>query len=147
MEGMMKKFLKSGLAMTAALLLATGTAHAQEASKRDAIYYNVVLVDFKPGKTGAALKIIKDYFQKASDMAGTAKPVQHGMMTGNWDMMLIWTMEGGMADAEWVNSPRDLKWITALAELTGSQEKAMAKWQEYQSLVAKTTSAYSYVEN
>ena len=106
----------------------------------DAAYIQATAVKFKPGKRERAMEIIAEYFVPASEKAGLAGPhlVLH-MQTGRWDMVIIWNMEGGMADLEWYRSEDDIKWLAALAEIAGGEKKGEALWQEYIGSVADST--------
>ena len=106
----------------------------------DAKYVEATAVKFKPGTRERAMEIIAEYFSPASVKAGVSEPlmVLH-MQTGRWDMVVIWGLEGGMADLEWYRSPEDIKWFAALSELAGGEDKASALWDEYVSSVADST--------
>ena len=131
-----------GAALTLAL-----TAMAQDdeggpvTQGEDAKYIEATAVKFKAGKRERAMEIISEYFAPAGEKAGVPPPlmVLH-MQTGRWDMVIIWGLEGGMADLEWYRSPNDIKWFAALAEMAGGEEEAGAIWQEYISSVANSTS-------
>ncbi len=106
----------------------------------DAAYIQATAVKFKPGKRERAMELIAEYFVPASEKAGLAGPhlVLH-MQTGRWDMVIIWDMEGGMADLEWYRTEDDIKWLAALAEIAGGEEEGNAIWQEYIGSVANST--------
>ena len=141
---MKKVTMKIAVGLAMASVLAFTPAQAEENKKRDADYQRILLIDFKPGHKGAAMKIIKNYFQKASMKVGSTMPITHHMMTGPWDMMLVWPMKHGMASTEWTSTAEGKKWNAAMAELAGGKEKAAAKWKEYQSHIARSSSAFSY---
>jgi hypothetical protein len=103
-------------------------------------WHNVVLVDFKPGKTGRAMEIIDDHFTPASEQAGTQVPRMMELQTGPWDVMLIWTMEEGPSEMTWEISPEGLRFQEALVEVVGSEEDVEEIWDEYYSLVDRSTS-------
>ena len=107
----------------------------------DAAYVTATAVKFKPGKRERAMELIAEYFMPASDKAGLPGPkmVLH-MQTGRWDMVVIWDMEGGMADLEWYRSAEDIKWFAALSEIAGGEEEAGALWDEYISSVSDSVS-------
>jgi hypothetical protein len=103
----------------------------------DAQYDQVVFIKFKPGKRERAMQIIDEYFVPASEKAGTSEPiyVEH-FQTGEWDMLLVWHLQGGTADLKWYRSADDIKWFNALAELNGGQEAAQKLWDEFSSAIA-----------
>lgn len=109
---------------------------------------DVIHVDFKPGQREAAMTIIDDYFIKATEVAGLPGPVVSiHFDTGKWDAIWAWVMPGGYEDLMWYRSPDDIKWFAALAEITGSEEAAQAKWEEYISKVASAYREVAHVHN
>lgn len=133
------------LAILAVLLVLPGRLAAQEDQQpvkwTGVEWYNVVNIDFAPGKTSDALKIIREHFMKASDAAGTPKPTMILMdVTGPWDMTVIWKMKDGPASMEWRRSPDNIKWWAALVKQEGSEDAANKLTEEYGSYVARSSS-------
>ena len=129
------------LAVAAALTMFAVPASAQDdegpiTQGEDAKYVTITHVKFKSGKRERAMEIIADHFVKATEAAGTPGPlgVIH-FQSGEWDMLAVWRLEGGMADLEWYRSPDNIKWWAALVEQEGGEEAAGALMAEYQSLV------------
>ena len=108
--------------------------------RENARYLNIVLVDIKAGKRGRAEEIIDTYFAKASDAAGTPKPVLVHLQTGEWDFLTAWTMHDGPVSLTYTATPNGKKWWAAMVELAGGEEQANAIRDEYSSLVARSTS-------
>jgi hypothetical protein len=109
-------------------------------------WYEVVLVNFKPGKVGDAKKIIEKY-KEAGETAGTTPPEEYWFLTGTHDMMLIWEMEGGPSELEWKYSPESVKWWKAFVEQEGSEEAASELSEEYSSLIASSTRHFVRKDN
>ena len=133
------------VAAASAILLMSAAASAQDDDNgpmtqgEDAKYVSVSYVDFKPGHRERAIEIINEYFVPAADNAGVSHPmVGLHMQTGDWDMIVVWEMEGGMADMEWYRSPEDIKWYESFVELVGGQEEADKIMKEYQDALAST---------
>jgi len=104
-------------------------------------WYRLVHVDYKPGKTDDALKLIREHFAPAGAAAGTPAPVMSLVHeSGPWNATWIWLLSGGPADLEWDVSPNNLKWMAALAEQEGGMEKAQQQLSQYNDLVASSTS-------
>jgi len=116
-----------------------GQMEEPEPTKHDATWHSLVLVDFKPGKTGDAKKIIEKY-QSAAKSAGTDQPQQYWFSTGKYDMMLIWDMPNGPSDLEWDWSPRGVAWYNAMVKQEGSAEAVQMLQDDYSKLVAGSTS-------
>lgn len=138
------KALKWGkaLAVAAAFTMFAVPASAQDddggpmTQGDDAKYVEVVFIKYKPGKRERAIEIIAEHFVKATEASGTPDPlgVIH-MQTGEWDSMVVWSLEGGMADLEWYRSEDNVKWWAALVEQEGGEEAAGELMAEYQSLI------------
>lgn len=121
------------------LLLPNDLTAQDAAPKRleNAEWKNIVHVKFHPGKRGRAIEIIKDHFFKAAEKAGTSSPeMMIEYSTGEWDLMLVWHMKGGIEDMTWQLSPDNIAWRKALNELEGGAEQGTALYQEYLSLIA-----------
>ncbi|MDX1373013.1 MAG: hypothetical protein R3321_11115, partial [Nitrososphaeraceae archaeon] len=66
----------------------------------------IVYIKYEPGKFGEAMKIVKDYYMEAGKKAGTPSPeMMLEMKSGEWDLMIVWHMKGGIADMDWEVSP------------------------------------------
>jgi len=130
------------LAVAAAFAMFAVPASAQDddggpiTQGEDAKYVTVTHVKFKPGKRERAMEIIAEHFVKATEAAGTPGPlgVIH-YQSGEWDMLAVWRLEGGMADLEWYRSADNIKWFAALAEQEGGEDAAGALLDEYRGLV------------
>ena len=104
----------------------------------DPQWRSVIMIKFHSGKMGRAMELV-DEFQKVTEKAGTPSPeLAVRMATGEWDMMVIWRMEGGISDMDWDTSPNNIKWRKAAIEHFGSEEKMKAAWAEYRSLIMES---------
>ena len=124
-------------------LIATSAVWAQNEVKpakfENVTWHRVVLVDFKPGKVGRAKEIIKTY-KAAGNAAGLKNPQSYWLMSGEYDMMTVWTMEGGLSDMEWDVSPDGIKWRAEMVKKLGSEEAVRKLQQEFQDLQLSSTS-------
>lgn len=135
----MKKIL-TGLSFLLALSLSTAAQDAPKASKFEKVsYHHLVKIDFVPGSWGRVQEILKAYVESGK-AAGVKGPETFWLMTGDYDVIFVWELEGGTSDLEWDWSPNDLKWWSALVKLQGSEEKAKELQKEWASLIAKSTS-------
>lgn len=132
---------KIAFIVAAAFMATTIFAQSEEPApkKHNASWHTLVFVDFKPGKTDEAKKIIAK-FASAGATAGTPGPQQYWFVTGSHDMMLIWDLEGGPSDLEWSWSPNGVKWWNAFVEQEGSEEAAKKLQSKYSSMIASTKS-------
>lgn len=139
----MRKITSIAAAIALATIPASASAFQDEEGptiRENVDYLNIIMVDIKPGKRGRAEEIIRDYFRKASENAGTRRPYMVHLQTGSWDFIVAWDMEDGPAELTYTSNPDGSKWFAALAELAGGEEQAQALWDEYQSLIARSTS-------
>lgn len=134
-----------------AFLIAPTDIIAQEATPKrmeGVAWKNIVHVKFHAGKRGKAIGMIKDYFMKAADEAGTNKPeMMIEYATGEWDLALVWHMKGGVEDMTWETSPDNIAWRKALSDMVGGPEKADELYQEYLGLISAGKSEIGMVKN
>lgn len=127
------------LALLLILPLLAREGRAQEAPQaqryENVTWHRIDYVRYEPGSQGRALEIIRDYFIPAAEQAGLTAPMLVEMTTGEWDVMTIWTLDGGVSDLEWEVSPEGVAFQQAMAELHGA-DRARALGEEYESLVA-----------
>ncbi len=57
------------------------------------------------------------------------------MTTGDYDLLVIWHMKGGINDMTWDTSPDNIAWRSALDELSGGKEKAQKIIEQYRSYI------------
>ncbi len=130
------------ITLVAFLFLATSISLAQEELKpekhKDVSWHNVVKIDFKPGKAARAKEIIK-VFEAAGTEAGTPGPERFWFVSGEYDLMLIWTMKDGPSVMEWRRTENSIKWRKAMIKKLGSEEKYEELREEYSSLISSST--------
>lgn len=101
---------------------------------------SVEMLQFKHDKMDRVREIIKTYFIKAAERAGSRQPSMIlDLATGEWNMMLVWDMKEGLDEMNWQIRPDDIKWIAALNEIAGSADKAKTILDEWSSLVVRST--------
>lgn len=122
-------------------VLGTLTAQDMEPKKYDdPQWYNIVYVDYLPGKYDQAMKIIEEYFQPAAKQAGTNTPkMLVELNSGPYDVMVVWHMKDGLEGMNWEVSPDNIKWRSALNNISGGADKASEILQEYQSCIASSS--------
>ena len=132
------------------LFLGSSVVFAQEDVKptkhENVTWCNVVLVNYKPGQASRAKEIMKQY-KAAGDAVNLKGPARYWMETGEYDLMLDWTMEGGPSDLEWDRSPNGIKWRAEMIKQLGSEEALNKLRQEYSSLVSNSTNYICRKEN
>ena len=117
-------------------------AQAQEGKKFDNPQWKTIeMLEFKHDKMDRVREIIKDYFIKAANKAGSRQPAMiMQSATGEWSLIVIWDMKGGLDEMNWETNPDDAKWMTAMTEIAGGADKAKAILDEWSSLVVRSTS-------
>jgi hypothetical protein len=100
----------------------------------------IEMIKFKEGKAARGNEIIKNYFLAACQKSNTPAPALIDIITGDWDLLAIWNMEGGIEEMNWVTSPNDIKWMKAISDIAGSADKAKSIIDEFSSIIDRKTS-------
>jgi hypothetical protein len=118
-------------------ILSTADAQEIKAKKFDNPQWKTVsFIKFKSGKADRAREIIRNYYEKAAQKASVPSPVMAlDMVTGEWDLMVVWDMKGGIEEMNWEVSPDNVKWMGALNEIAGGGDKAKAILDEFSGLI------------
>ena len=146
------KNLISGILFICMIAVAAVSGYAQDSEVPKAkklenhSWHQVVMIKFKPGTMSDAKKIIKDHFMKAGITSKLPGPQMMDFKTGEWDMMMVWTMNG-IEDMDWEITPDDEKWWAAMIKQEGSMDKAMAVMKKYLGMVERSTSYLAISEN
>ena len=146
----MRKFASIAAAIALAAIPAAASADGHEEGptiRENVDYLDIIMIDIRPGKRGRAEEIIDDYFSKASKASGTPEPYLVHLQTGSWDFLVAWDMADGPAELTYTSNPDGAKWFAALTELAGGEEEAQALWDEYQSLIARSTRMIGHHHN
>ncbi len=141
----MKKLNLLGILL---VLISTGAWAQNEvkASKFENVSWNqIVMIKFAPGKMDRAKEIIKIY-DDAGKAAKTQGPEKYWMATGDYDLMVIWKLDGGPSDLEWQISPDDVKWMAEMVKSQGSDENVQKLQVEFSGLINNSNSYLSRKE-
>lgn len=103
-------------------------------------WVRIAYVKFKPMMKDKAKSIINDYFMKAGQNSGGLEPTSYDLASGEYDMIVIFPLEKGIETLNYEMTEDDIKWMSEMSKLTGGQDKAMAKMQEFYSYVSKMDS-------
>ncbi len=141
----MKKLLLYATMIFFCNLLTTTLVQAQQEMKAKKFdnpeWKRIVFIKFKADKVGRAKEIIQNYYAKAGQKAALPGPsMVVDLMTGEWDMMVVWDMKGGIEEMNWETSPNDVKWMTAMNDIAGGADKAKVIMDEFSSLITRETS-------
>lgn len=101
-------------------------------------WYMVEELDFHAGKQDRAAAMVREYFAPASAASGSPMPQIFVHSTGPWDWTLMWQLEGGITDLEWVMSPDNIRWMQAFSEAVGGMDEAQKLLDEFRGLVARS---------
>ncbi|MDZ7683389.1 MAG: hypothetical protein U5J63_17190 [Fodinibius sp.] len=105
----MKSNLTGILSLCIMLMFSTVTFAQDEMPKAQKMkghtWHQVVMVKYKPGTISEAMKIINNHFMKAGIESETPGPKVMQFKTGEWDMMMVWTMDT-ISDMDWEVSAR-----------------------------------------
>lgn len=106
----------------------------------DPQWYNIVYVDYLPGKYSKAMNIIDTYFRPATDQANTNAPkMLIELNSGPYDVMVVWHMKDGLEGMNWEVSPDNIKWRSALNSIAGGADKAGEILQDYEACIASSS--------
>ena len=147
----MKTILNLFLLIGLSIMLSSSAVEAQDAMKPKKFdnpqWKNVILIDYKPGMMNKARDLIRNYHAKASEIAGTPGPETLMILeSGEYDMMAIWGMSGGISDMDWDISPNNIKWRKAMNELAGGADEALKIMQQYSSCINRTTNYLARID-
>ena len=131
------------LPLTATPLHADAHMEAPQVAAKD--WYSVVFIKFKPGKMGEAMELISA-FQAVDEALGREGPIAMHMDTGEWDMMVAFKMEDGIAAMGWESNPRNEEWNAELARQLGGEEAAAAHWAKYLATIARSESHIAHID-
>lgn len=132
----MRSLTTATLATVAAFLLLPGPLAAQEGmepEKHEGPWYEIVHVDFRPGKADDAFELIREQFwpvEEANDEL-SSPILQLVHETGEWDATWIWKLEEGPGEFAWKTSPDQIVYQKAL----GGEKKAGKIFERYDSYV------------
>lgn len=122
----------------------TAQEEPQAQKHEDVTWYEIVHVDFEPGKTDDALELIKEHYIPAAGEAGNPGPemvLQH--QTGSWDLTLVWKLDRGPSVFEWETTPEGAAFQKALLEMVG-EEKMQEISETYQSYIDRSELTITY---
>ena len=129
--------------LTATPAIADNHAEAPELAKKD--WYQVVFIKFHEGKQEEAMKLI-EAFVAVDEALAREGPIAMHMDTGEWDMMVAFKMEDGIAQMGWASNPRNDEWNAELARQLGGEDKAAEHWQKYMATVADSRAEVAHVD-
>jgi hypothetical protein len=119
-----------------AVLPVAAEEEVPQAKKHDSLeWYYLVHVQFEPGKTDEAVKMIKEHFMPSAEAAGVKMPKFFMCNSGKWDMVYLYHLDTGITELEWKISPSDAKWLAAFAEQEGGMEAAEEVFAKYDALI------------
>ena len=101
------------------------------------VYYYSVFSKFKPGKTKQAREFIYERFWSVDKVIGR-KPLAFELLTGPWDHLVFFRLEGGLADAEIANTTQLKKWRAQFEKQEGGAEKADLAQKTFDTMVDET---------
>ena len=120
-------------------------AQGGEPVVRDANYHVLQYVKLKPGTKARAVEIFRDTMHKADELAGTNdEQMALVFMTGEWDVVIATSIGSNLDRLEYSSDPEQAKWGTALAQVAGGPDKAMALMNELRGYIINESWQYAY---
>ncbi len=139
----MIRTLTRGIAAASLMLVAAPTI-AQEEPEQARTTYELRFIDLSPGSEGAFLERLDKYFNPAREAAGMQPAQVHFLHNGDYDLLLVLDMPGGMGTFDTHAPATGLAFRAALLELAGSEEALEKLNKDGSDLVSKTKSIYSH---
>lgn len=140
---MKKNFLRAISLAAISLSMVFSAAYAEEdlpkATKyENGVWYEIMLVKFKPGKEWAANEFIDKHWAVVDGKIGR-NVVGYDFEFGKWDQLVFFPMSGPEAVA-WEMTPGEEKWFASFVEHAGGLEQAYKLMAEWDELVDETES-------
>ena len=144
-----KLTLTALLALTAfgvpAATLVGASAAAQVAEQEQArTTYRIEFLKLKPGSDQRWMEMGEKYFAPATTAAGLDQPQIHWLMSGQWDIMMVFKLPRGMATLDSHNPPERTAFRKALVKIAGSEEAAKKIMDEDDAMTADSMVVYSH---
>lgn len=125
--------------------LLPATAQAQATGQEQArTTYRIEFLKLKPGATERWTELGEKYFAPATKEAGMDLPDVHWLMSGRWDVMMVFKMKRGMGMLDSHNPPERVAFRKAMAKVAGSEEAAKKIFKEEGEMVADSMVIYSH---
>ena len=124
------------LALPAALTAQEQEEEMPQPERYDTSWYEIVHVDYKPGKADEAFELVREHYiatEEEADLPGPEMELIH--TTGQWDATYIWHLDDGPSDLTWKTSPEEIEFMQAFREHAGGDEEAQEIMERYQSYV------------
>lgn len=69
---------------------------------------------------------------KACEKSGSQMPsLLTEIVSGEWDMILVWNIKEGIEEMNWQVSPNDVKWMKGINEITGGVSQTKQLWMSF----------------
>ncbi|KUO51392.1 MAG: hypothetical protein APF82_11170 [Sphingomonadales bacterium BRH_c42] len=118
-------------------------AAAQEAEEPRTTY-RIEYLKLKPGSEQRWIELGEKYYGPATDAAGQKHPAIHWLMSGPWDIMMVFELPRGMAMLDSHNPPERTAWEAAFQKVAGSKEAAEKLMAETSTIETDTMVVYSH---
>ncbi|MBS7670519.1 hypothetical protein [Croceicoccus gelatinilyticus] len=134
------KLMKTAVLATVTLGLSV-SAHAQVEMKEDPgrSAYRILYLEIEDGKWDRFEEIAKIMNEISVEAGQKPATIMH-MNSGDWPVMVMIPMEGGMAEMDYSISPTGAAWRNAGIKKLGSKEELEALDKEMGELIASSTS-------
>src|SRR3546814_2563774 len=98
-------------------------ASAQETEEARTTY-RIEYLKLKPGMEQRWIEMGEKYYGPATKAAGQKQPTIHWLMSGPWDIMMVFELPRGLATLDSHNPPERTTWEAAFQKVAGSEEAA-----------------------
>ncbi len=135
---------KIALGLAAATTFAFAVPAIAQDEEEPRTTYEIRFVDIAPGKQQEWFELAQKHFMPAREAAGLPPVSIHWLMTGDYDIMMLMPMPGGMATMDTHNPADGQAMWKALVAQEGSEDAVNALFAKASELTLKSKSLYSH---
>ena len=135
---------KLALGLAAATTFALAVPAVAQDEEQPRTTYRIEYIKLADGKERRWAELGEKYFAPAAKAAGLPAAQVHYLMTGPWDIMMIFTMPRGMASLDTHASPERKAFWEALVKIAGSKEEAQKLIDESDAIETESMRAFSH---
>lgn len=138
---MFRKLTIGFAAASMAFLAVPATAQEAEEARTT---YRIEYLKLKPGMEQRWIEMGEKYYGPATEAAGQKHPTIHWLMSGPWDIMMVFELPRGMAMLDSHNPPERTAWEAAFEKVAGSKEAAEKLVAEANTIETDSLVVYSH---
>jgi len=135
---------KLAIGLAAATTFAFAAPAIAQDEEQPRTTYAIEYIKLADGKAQRWAELGEKYFAPAAKAAGLPAAQVHYLMSGPWDIMMIFTMPRGMASLDTHASPERKAFWDALVKIAGSKEEAQKLLDESDAIETESMRTFSH---